>query len=351
MSIRQPGRLRLPPKALCLTALPLVTIVSAGALMQTFGLLAVPSEVVSAAPMADHHGEAAGRIRAMAMWLLLLSISLSCIAFFLLDLRRFTGTTKRLLLRTYLFFAIVGSLLSLSETFGAGERVIGEREICSSLRAIEPDRAKLLCPGDPGAAAERCSTRAWDQRLSDAVLGRTQQQCPTVPQFETLRTVNLIQRVVTPWVTPALVLGAISCLAVGGGRRRLRWRAQAQRLNTYLFLAAAMLVAGLLFMAALLHWPGYSHTGTAAVAYQAHVSAWVLYWGIVYSLFIASYYVPIALRLARSCGGIVSFGRSPGASDGADASVGMIGPLELVTIAAGVFAPAMTGLLGEVFKL
>ncbi len=74
----------------------------------------------------------------------------------------------------------------------------------------------------------------------------------------------------------------------------------------YLYLAAAVLVSGVLFHTAWTGWVGFAIDGDSAVkeGYASLVSAYAGYKGMLYSLLIASYYGPVAWVLARRAEGI-----------------------------------------------
>jgi hypothetical protein len=138
------------------------------------------------------------------------------------------------------------------------------------------------------------------------------------------------------FVSPALILGTVSCLGRRPGSTPADRKRTLRRLKTYLYLSAAQLVSGLAFLGALLRWPGFSVGDDSGLA--AGVSAIILYWGIVYSIFIASYYIPVVLFGAKRWG--------PAGKEGPPLT-----PIGLVQSGAAIFAPAIAGLLGGLIHL
>jgi hypothetical protein len=154
--------------------------------------------------------------------------------------------------------------------------------------------------------------------------------------FDVLWWLNEIQKFLLALLTPALVLGTISCLAEPETPTNEGCQIQARALSTHLYLTASVLVIGLLYLSALLRWPGSGFGEDAAAPYNAHVDAYILYWGITYSIFIASYYVPVAIRLTRGC-------------ESSDNPMSEL--LGLLKSTAAIFAPALAGLLGGVVDI
>lgn len=158
-----------------------------------------------------------------------------------------------------------------------------------------------------------------------------------------------MQRYLLAVVTPVLVLGAISCWPSAGENTRRGCARRTGRLNNYLYLSSAVLVCGLLFLSALMRWPGYSLHPVDVPSFTANVDGLVFYWSVIYSIFIASYYVPVAAAISSSC----PKGSAPagGTSNADDDEPVAASPFSLLKLGAGIFAPAIVGLLGEVIKV
>lgn len=101
----------------------------------------------------------------------------------------------------------------------------------------------------------------------------------------------------------ALIGGAVSCLAEPTGQmsdeQRLDFfEGQHKRLRRYVNLAALLMVAGMAFMIAWMRWPlPLMSEAAMAKAYTAHVDALAIFFGVTYSLVIASYAGPVTAVL------------------------------------------------------
>jgi hypothetical protein len=258
---------------------------------------------------------------------------LACLAYFVRTLRDSAPESRRRLARAYFWLALFGVAAVAGGSVPGAPRFLGERAICDAF-------AGTWQPGH---------LRPWLD-LSPACTG---------VQFTMLWWLNEAQKFGLALLTPALVLGTISCLAMPGPASRAACRLQARRLNSHLYLAAAVLVMGLLFLSALLRWPASGLAGAPATAYVNHVDAYIFFWGATYSVFIASYYIPVALRLTGMCGNLpASSGESTGATakadeDGeSDADDNPVSDLfSLFKTVAALFAPVIAGLLGSVLHL
>jgi len=158
-----------------------------------------------------------------------------------------------------------------------------------------------------------------------------------------MKQLNRVQLYVLLLVLPAMVLGAISALATGGTAR-----AEGARLKTYLYLAAILLVCGLLYLSALLRWPGAALTGQEATNYDGFVDAYLLCLGAAYSLFIISYYLPIVIRLSSNGNAVAAVAARDTKDSGGD---DVLKPLDILKVVLALFAPVITALLGHVITL
>jgi hypothetical protein len=135
------------------------------------------------------------------------------------------------------------------------------------------------------------------------------------------------------------VLGALGFGAAPRRGTEEEAKRRARTMNEYLYISAAVLVLGLLYLSATLRWPAHALHPLDRAAYLEHVDALVLYWGVVYSLFIVSFYVPIALWMGRNFGSSAVFGKSEDAA--------LRHPLSLIKLGTTIFAPAIAGLIGN----
>jgi hypothetical protein len=303
---------QLPVVWLSLTILPLAVLLVSGRLLVEYGMLSGGELPISKG--ADLRLETAGRMRMIITWLLLTAISLAAIGCFAWNLLRFQRESAIVLALVWIAFIVFG-LVSLTRGFsGNAEAIIGFEALCRPLAL--PPREGAACPHD-------------------------------ITRYDLLVTANLWQRYILTVSMPALVLGAISCLGGPPVSSAAAVREQAARLRTYLYLTATLFVAGLLFLGALLRWPAFAYEEAALRAYQDHVAAFIQYWGITYTIFIASYYLPIALRTSKQLAKAAE--TDPRAAE--DAADDHLQPFGLVKLAAGVFAPAITGILGGIIAV
>jgi hypothetical protein len=351
----------LPPGVIRIVFLPLAVIV-AGSLLITF--LGAPFGEDGELPAAAGHLEAASRLKMLAAWLLLAATTLACLAYFIRTVRVSAPDTRNRLTKAYWRLALLGVVAVACGLISGAPRFLGERAICNAF----------------GGSWEPGNLR-WLLDLSPACSG---------VQFTILWWLNEVQKIGLALISPALVLGTISCLAMPAQVSRAACRLQARRLNAHLYLAAAVLVMGLLFLSALLRWPASALAGGQAAAYIAHVDAYIFFWGATYSVFIASYHVPVAIGLAAACmkcaaskekpkaatvkanegdgagagkgheagaseshdaGAAESHDAGAGESDDAEADDPVSDLFSLVKTAAALFAPVIAGLLGSVLHL
>jgi hypothetical protein len=310
-------QLHLKTADLAIALWPLLVISLSSAFVHWFGTFAGEFPAPAATPT---HAEAAGRLRTMTTWLALTAAVIFCLTYFFQSLRLFERKSLRTLVVAYAILAIVGLVLVGLGFAGEANRAVADDFIRNALNL------PIHNPPHPGP---------FDLILFNGT------------EFDLLQGMNSFQRYVLALLTPGLVLGSISCLAMPARKTVDDCRRQADRLSNYLYLSAAVLVAGLIFLAAMLRWPGYGLAAPAALAYNAHVDAYVFYWGVTYSILIASFYVPIAVRLAGISGDTAPAADAKNDPRG-ETSSHLIATLKA---AAALFAPAIAGLLGGVLKL
>lgn len=331
----------LPRGAIRIVFLPLAVIV-AGSLL--IALLEIPFHEYGNLPAATGHLEAAGRLKMLAAWLLLAATTVACLAYFARTVRASAPDTRDRLTKAYIWLTLFGVAAVVCGLISGAPRFLGEHAICNAFAGTwEPGNLWL----DPWPA------------------------CSGV-QFTKLWWLNEVQKIGLALVSPALVLGTISCLAMPDPASRAACRLQARRLNAHLYLAAAVLVMGLLFLSALMRWPASGLAHDPAADYTAHVDAYIFYWGATYSVFIASYYVPVAIGLPENCRQIAAprpdssaatakatpaktdegGGSNADEGGGSNADDSPVSDLfSLFKTVAALFAPAIAGLLGSVLHL
>lgn len=102
-------------------------------------------------------------------------------------------------------------------------------------------------------------------------------------------------------VVPALFLaaGAASALPPVAGWSEASLARRALQVRQLTAVAAAFMVAGVLHMGAWTQWASASLGAEAAAVLDVAAMAVTLYWGIAFTLMIASFYVPLAVRLSE----------------------------------------------------
>jgi hypothetical protein len=164
-----------------------------------------------------------------------------------------------------------------------------------------------------------------------------------VQTYVSLLTLLRAWKVMLIAATASVIFGAICCLATVPSHSALSakvepLRRQAKRLNLFLYLSATLLVSALLVQLSFLRWARFALNGTGP--FDTHVSAIILYYGVGYTVFLASYYVPIAFWLSW---------RAEDLKDNElrdeilkTATIGSVG---VAKAAATILAPALAGLL------
>jgi len=288
-----------------------------------------PDPAPLVASTGDAHLEAAGRLRMLATWYVLAMLGTGCIVYFFVRLFSFRQDSFLWLLGAYAVLVSLGvGVVLFNNGQARAENGLGAQTICAAFGG--PARESHVSANDSRRAGKEIG----------AVPGEPDLTCPGNAKYASMWELNGVQRYFILFVMPALALSGISALASNGAPRQ-----QAAHLRTCLYLSAALLVCGLMFLSALLRWPAAALRGEAAAAYLSHVDAYLLYWGASYSVLIAAYYVPVAARLSAEIGAALAVaGRE--APDGSDAR--LLDAVDILKVAAAVFAPVITALIGNV---
>jgi hypothetical protein len=303
--------------ALAIAVPPALVLIASSLLLSGYG---DPIEPLARPLQLNGHAEAAARITLLAMSLGLTALGLACIGYFGFHLWQFRSRAFWALAGLALASSGVGAVLVSKGFPEEAQQFLGVGMVKVSLRAA-PD-----CPLERGTPLARYAT------------GPVPVKC-TNSRYEMLREINGLQRLLLSFVSGALIFGTIACAAAPAIPNKVSAKAQMDRLNTYLYLSAAVLVTGLLFLSALLRWPGHAVHKDVLASFNQHVGAIVLYWGVTYSAFIAAYYVPVALCLSRRWRDVPK--------DESDKLV-ILSPLDLLKVGAAIFSPVITGLIGTV---
>lgn len=342
----------LPPAALLIFLVPYGIFLGGEYLLAHFG---DPIGYLAQPFARDGHAEGAGRLKVLATFLLLVTFALAVLAYFLLSVRSLERRSRIALLSLYAAVALSGAVWKFFSEPEQTQTYVGQPFVCASLSMLDSPAA--TAPRAP-AGADKPPPAPPRKFLSPNDRSWKPANCEA-RQFKNLRILIDSQATILIFVLPAVVFGTIACLALPAGaspeERQAALAAQIARLNGLLYLSATLLVCGLLFLSAFASWPAYSLHPADAAPYQAHASSLVLYWGVAYSLFIAGFYVPVAVLLSRRSGtsaaAVLGRPQTGKTSDGDGAATEPLAPLALIKIAAAVFAPAIVGLLGDVFKI
>ena len=318
--------LELQARTLAIAILPCAVVLLCGWLVWQYGN---PGNHLAEPSLRDGHAEVAGRLKVLAAFLLMTAAGCAVLYYFIDGLRLLDRKSSRLLVAAFVVGALAGNALMSFQPFTRADRYIGMELTCESFKLIDEAAAT-----PPRPTADSAQAVVEEER-------RTVGEC-TAPKHRLFQNLTLFQRLFLAIVVPALILGTISCLAMPGRPNRLACQLQTRRLNVHLYLAAGLMVSNLFFLGAVLQWPGYSLQPRDVEAFTAHVSSVVLFWGVFYSILIASFYVPAAIGLFGSINEAIPSELEPGDDDREAEAV--FRPLRHI---ATIAAPALIGLIGE----
>lgn len=325
------------------------------------------SLAVAEPSIADGHAEAAGRIRTHATFLIFSTGALAALAYSLFILRSLPRRAAKNVVIAWLGTMAAGIAVTYALGLHEGNTYLDRGLPCASFDFLHGAGAgaspAVLAkePEPPRSKAQslRCETlpAAQVQALPIYEQGWTWFGVPPrrydTDGFRTLRIMYAISAILLFLSMPAVIWGAIACLALpetGSAKERHEsWTLQTARLNRLLYITAGFMVAGLLFTSARLSWPGYSLHPASLKSFAEHVSSIVLYTGVSNSILIGSYYLPVAILLAA---------RQPkrppvptpaaGAKDELEAKAP--DPFGALKTAATILSPALVALIGELVK-
>jgi hypothetical protein len=143
--------------------------------------------------------------------------------------------------------------------------------------------------------------------------------------------------------TFSVLFGTLCCMATERSLRSETVRAralrqQARRLDLFLGLSALLMTSALLVQLAFLRWPRFAIGDLAR--FDAHVGAVMLYYGVGYSIFLASFYLPAAWWLAEEARELKDWRLKDEVLRDLT-----IGPTNIMKRLAPAIVPAITGLL------
>jgi hypothetical protein len=279
----------------------------------------------------SHRHEAIGRARLLAAFLPYALVSLLIFLNFVREFVWLFGprTRRRLALPILLFLAIA--------VFITLELVMGWHDPLAALGAgfYEAAFARLADCGAGSASAFKAGDAYQPLQILHVL----------VVAFSALLTL----------AAGSVIFGTISTLAEpdrslhAGVRSRYR-DMQRQRLDSYLYASALLLVFGLFVMDSAMRWPAEFAEDKAL--YTQHVNALMLYNGIFYSTILAAYYVPAAmLQRARYAHGP---GRARAAAPDGEAGdkslADRLSPSHLIRTILALLSPAIAGILSQLLE-
>lgn len=352
--------LSLPRRYLAIVALPVTVYFFSEWLLWYLGRTEAK---IPAALVFDPHEEAAARYRVLGTYLLVISAASAAIGYFLYSLARLTKWSRKDALFAFavtigITFALLSAVQKLSEAKYIDGGVVRTQEmmgaplVVAALSQRDEQRHPIDAPKPTtdGAASPIQGGAPLDpKRLADDGSAAPPVCNGLSPDtdYRLLRCLIDSESYLLLLAIPSLAFGTILSLAwparrlYGEEEKALRDE-QIGRLNTFLYLSALMLVAGLLFLSAFLHWPLFALPDEMRAAYREHVHAVVLFNGVTYTVLLASYYLPAAGLLARRW-------RYVKPSEGESGE--MLDWRGFLKAALAVFAPLVVGLLGEVMKI
>ncbi|MGF1549708.1 MAG: hypothetical protein ACFBQW_04150 [Sphingomonadaceae bacterium] len=329
----EPNRaLRLEHTYLALALLPLAVVMLADAMLNSFAFPTGSEATIEKHP--SLHADATGRVYMATGFMLLVASTATAAVFFVrkmgrLDRPSLAATIVVIvvsLIVTWAFFAVSNSVQT--------QELLGQRLFCAA-------------GSTPGGSINAGTEAAHESRAyltGDSVPANCLSE-----RFKRFRILLEIEKRMLGIAVVAVVFGAIACLARLRGanpdaKALARFhRRQIADLNTILYISAFLLVSGLIFVSAFLHWPHYVIAGDAAARFKAHADALVLFYGVSYSVLIASFYLPVLLLLTARL-------RASGA-DISDAGAQGLSFPELMKVGAAIFAPMLTSMLGSVVNV
>jgi hypothetical protein len=100
---------------------------------------------------------------------------------------------------------------------------------------------------------------------------------------------------------PAFIAGGISCLGVQKKTADAKacWISQRERLQTYIYLSAALLVIAVVLLKTWTQYPSFILNKDAMTAYNAVVNSFSVFTGIEYTLLLAAYALPVSFFLSQ----------------------------------------------------
>jgi hypothetical protein len=312
MAGTQQENLDLRWQALLVAVPPFLVYLFNDQLLAHFGTLSGPAPAIASRPAGLP--ESGARLQYLAALLVFAGIAAAVMAAFFLTLRILASETRRRMIWGAVALSIVAAI---------------------ALNPHLPGGDSLHTPGIPS-----------DIGLPDTCPPQVSRpdEC-AVPHYATMVSLLEVWKWVLMTATAALIFGIICCMAGAPQASAERIKAaalkqQAKRLNLFLCLAAMLMVSALLVQLAFLRWPRFSMQVPDLAHFDAYVSAVLLYYGVGYSVFLASFYVPAVCSLGWRADKLTNRKLRAEVLEGV-----ATGPVYLLQQAATIIAPALTALL------
>ncbi|TMJ18352.1 MAG: hypothetical protein E6G92_00380 [Alphaproteobacteria bacterium] len=303
--------------------------------------------------------EAAGRSKTVAAFLLCASLEIVVLVASASSLRLLSLVARKRILIAYFLTVAAGTAMVLVSGAFKGAAYLDQTFACASFSRLEraptapvaPDSARPAYAGLE-SSGNPTPNEASSARFREPDVGWAP-GC-TAPQFYLQQAMIQIVGVLLLFAMPAVIFGAISCLAMpekdSPDDRFRAWTRQTRRLSNFLYLAAVFMISGLLFTNARLNWVIYSVHPDDIGPFRNYISSIAMHGGITNSLIIAAYYLPVATWLAAIRPDETESAESarpvPTASDKGTAP----DPFAPLKVALTIFAPAIVGLFSEFLK-
>ena len=163
-----------------------------------------------------------------------------------------------------------------------------------------------------------------------------------------MATVNIVALL----AVPASIAGGISCLGTSKkDSPKECWVVQQERLQTYIYLSAALLVISIVFLKVWTQYPSFMMNKDATKAYNEIVNSYSVFMGIEYTLLLASFALPVSMILSQRANQIAEQLRVEASPDGKRLTIRDIRAEEKLTISSqdvfktiiALLSPLITG--------
>lgn len=293
--------------ALLLIAPPILFYILSDLLYYFSGWHGVGNAPVATA-MEQAHAEAMSRLLVLAGFLAVAGVSFFAFLSMGADLKRLFGPIARArlllgmaagVLVAAIYFSTLGQGIPVQEYVGRTLLSTAAQEfdkLESCVPKIDPVPAPTPTPTATPAAQPSPAPTATPKPLVC-----TKKPSTAMPLIKRFWWIMFAMRALLILAAGAVIGGAVSCLSQPTGTLADKpaefLAGQRRRLKRYVDLAALLMVSGMAFMIAWMRWPLALMTGTAAANYAAYVDALGVFFGVTYSLVIASYALPVTAVL------------------------------------------------------